>query len=298
VLVLNGTVYCAAGQSSYLDGGLRLVGLDAKTGALKHERRIASDPRKQDGCMPDVLLSDGESIIMRKKRFDLSLEDYKSKTAVITSTTGLLEDTWGHRWTWDLAKGINGKLLAYNDETVCGVQNFYNFLKKDKTMQPDTHTGHLHQKYARYKPEDFPIGTRLFGQDNVRPVKTEQEKAQAKAAAEEAGKKKKKRKKKSKPSKNPLANHNHKWDQTLPFQFRTLALTDGLVVGAGWKDSVKTMGLEPKGGPGSALMLVQPGDGKILKQVPIDAEPVFDGMAAAYGKIYLPLKNGKVECWE
>jgi hypothetical protein len=289
VLVLNGTVYCVAGQTSYLDGGLRLVGLDAATGAVKHERTINSDPALQDGCMPDVLLSDGQSIVMRKRRFDLSLHDFKGKGsgAVISSTTGLLEDSWGHRWAWDLAKGVNGKLLAYDAETVCGVQNFYYFLKKDKTMQPDTHTGHPHQKYARYEPEDFPIGTRLFAQDNKKPAKPEQEKA----TEEPAGKKKK-----DTSDKSPLAAHDHKWDQTLPFQFRTLALTDGLLVGAGWKDSVKVFGQEPEGGSGSMLMLVAPGDGKILKQVPIDAEPVFDGMAAAYGNIYLPLKNGAIEC--
>ncbi|MCF7847573.1 MAG: hypothetical protein K9M45_01890, partial [Kiritimatiellales bacterium] len=157
---------------------------------------------------------------------------------------------------------------------------------------PATHTGHLHQKYMRYQPEDFPIGTRLFAQDNVRPVRSEQEKA----AEEPAGKKKKKKQKKAKPSKSPLAAHDHKWDQTQPFQFRTLALTDGVIVGAGWKDSVKVLGQEPEGGSGSTLMLVAPADGKILKQVPIDAEPVFDGMAAAYGNIYLPLKNGTIEC--
>jgi len=293
VLILNGTVYCAAGYSSYLDGGLRIVGLDARTGALKYERRISSDPGKQDGCMPDVLLSDGISIVMRKRRFDLTLQDFKGKEAgaVITSTTGLLDDTWGHRWTWDLAQGINGKLLAYNDETVCGVQSFYYFLKYDRTMWPPSHTGHKHQKYARYKPENFPIGTRLFAQDNLRPAKSEQEKAGSKTE-------KKLRKKKSSAGKHPLANHNHKWDRALPFQFRTLVLTDGLIVGAGWKDSVKIMELEPAGGEGSELMLIDPADGEILKKTPIDAEPVFDGMAVAYGNIYLPLKNGRIECWE
>ena len=44
------------------------------------------------------------------------------------------------------------------------MQSFYTFLKHDGSMHPPTHTGHLHQKYARYKAEWFPIGNRLYAQ--------------------------------------------------------------------------------------------------------------------------------------
>ena len=37
-------------------------------------------------------------------------------------------------------------------------------------------------------------------------------------------------------------------------------------------------------------------DGGMLKEYPLKAEPVFDGMTAAYGKLYLALKNGSVIC--
>ncbi|MCX6908437.1 MAG: PQQ-binding-like beta-propeller repeat protein, partial [Verrucomicrobia bacterium] len=37
VLVLDGVVHCVAGRSSFLDGGMRLLGLDAKTGQKVHE---------------------------------------------------------------------------------------------------------------------------------------------------------------------------------------------------------------------------------------------------------------------
>jgi len=53
VLVLGGTVYCTAGRSSFLDGGIRLYGLDPATGKVLHEtctetvRPNARGPRGQ-----------------------------------------------------------------------------------------------------------------------------------------------------------------------------------------------------------------------------------------------------------
>lgn len=38
-------------------------------------------------------------------------------------------------------------------------------------------------------------------------------------------------------------------------------------------------------------------DGSTLSEVKLDAAPVFDGMSAAGGNIYLSLKNGSIQCW-
>jgi hypothetical protein len=37
--------------------------------------------------------------------------------------------------------------------------------------------------------------------------------------------------------------------------------------------------------------------GKVLGEYSLEAEPVFDGMVAAYGKLYLSLKDGSVVCY-
>ena len=39
-------------------------------------------------------------------------------------------------------------------------------------------------------------------------------------------------------------------------------------------------------------------DGKLLKELKLETASIYDGMAAANGKIFISLKNGKVVCWQ
>jgi len=221
---------------------------------------------------------------MRQKRYDLSLQESKRpKAATITANTGLLEDCWGHRWNWILgASDAFGKLLVFDDKMVYGVQTYYTFLKYDKSMQPGTHTGHLHQKYARYTPGQFPIGTRLFAREN----------------------KKEKNLELIKKLRRTLESNSHKWNRKMLVQFRAMVLADNVLFGAGWKDSEKIFeGPRPAGSRKnpyseneSVLTVISTADGQTLKEYPLEAEPVFDGMAAAYGRLYLSMKNGRVLC--
>jgi len=276
VLVVNGTVYFAAGYSSYLDGGIRIYGLDAGTGDIKCTATLSSDGASKDGSLPDVLISDGQNITMRFRNFDLSLKEIKRpRPATMMTNTGLLEDCWGHRWNWDLGGGDTfGKLLAFNGETAYGVQTYYTFLKYDKSMQPDTHSGHLHQKYSRYAPGQFPTGTRLFASANSNKQKITQQKRQRRT----------------------LAANTHKWNRKAPIQYRTMLLAGDLLFAAGWKDSEKIFAGDPRSKNDSVLEVISTTDGRTLRQYPLDSEPVFDGMAAAYGRLYMATKNGKILC--
>ncbi|MHC4681278.1 MAG: outer membrane protein assembly factor BamB family protein, partial [Planctomycetota bacterium] len=126
VLVVNGTVYFAAGHTSYLDGGIRLYGLNAGTGQVTYSATLSSDGASKDGALPDVLISDGKSITMRFRNFDLSLKGTGwPRKAMIIANTGLLEDCWGHRWNWNLGGGDSfGKLLVFDDKAAYGVQTY------------------------------------------------------------------------------------------------------------------------------------------------------------------------------
>ena len=44
------------------------------------------------------------------------------------------------------------------------------------------------------------------------------------------------------------------------------------------------------------LQAISTRDGKTLAQYRLDALPVYDGMALAYGRLFLSLKNGQVLC--
>ena len=59
------------------------------------------------------------------------------------------------------------------------------------------------------------------------------------------------------------------------------------VAGSGGKDN-------PKGG---TLWTYSSADGTKLSELPVDDAPIFDGLAAAGGKVYLATKSGQVMCF-
>jgi len=278
VLVTDGKVYFAAGRTTYLDGGIHLYALDAESGNVRCTTTRSSQGAARDGTLPDVLISDGKSIMMRQECYDLALQPTKKpKAATIVTNTGLLEDCWGHRWNWSLgAADTFGKLLVFDDKIACGVQTYYTFLKYDKSMQPGTHTGHLHQKYARYTPDQFPIGTRLFARENDRTSSPKPDNRKRRT----------------------LESNSHKWNKRSLTQYRAMIMADDLLFAAGWRDSVRAFEKDPARPSGSALIVISAADGEVLKEYPLKARPVFDGMAAAYGRLYLAQKDGSVICLE
>jgi outer membrane protein assembly factor BamB len=52
-----------------------------------------------------------------------------------------------------------------------------------------------------------------------------------------------------------------------------------------------------KGKAGALLWAVSTGDGKKLAEYKLDSMPVWDGMIAAGGKLYLTTMNGEVACF-
>ncbi|MBN2317053.1 MAG: PQQ-binding-like beta-propeller repeat protein [Sedimentisphaerales bacterium] len=133
VLIQDGVLYCVAGRSVFLDGGLHLWRLDPQTGrTLSHTVLDDRDP-ESDGDLhnyvswlnmpvglPDILSSDGKLIYMRSQPFHLDgtrlpLEKMPAGTdadrgappptqrvehAHLFSPTGYLDDTFWHRTYW------------------------------------------------------------------------------------------------------------------------------------------------------------------------------------------------------
>ena len=50
------------------------------------------------------------------------------------------------------------------------------------------------------------------------------------------------------------------------------------------------------GGKGGILRTVSKTDGKVLREIKLPAAPVFDGLSAASGHVYVSLKDGSVVC--
>ena len=158
VLVQDNILYCVAGRSMFLDGGLRLLRLDPKTGR-KLSETILDDRDPETGenlqmyvtglnmtvALPDVLSSDGRSVYMRSLPFDLQgvrrglayvdVKQQKGEDTHLFSPTGFLDDTWWHRSYWvygrSMASGAGGyfqagrvapagRILAVGDASIYG----------------------------------------------------------------------------------------------------------------------------------------------------------------------------------
>lgn len=89
VLIKDGVAYCTAGRSTYIDGGIRVFGLEARTGKVLHETCLDTWARTREdaenkpfipgyhmeGANSDILVSEGDFIYLGQYKFDRSLEE-------------------------------------------------------------------------------------------------------------------------------------------------------------------------------------------------------------------------------
>ena len=283
VLVLDNTVYFAAGHSSNLDGGIRMYGLNLQSGAIEHNSAMASghwssevavqsDDMKHRrgadfGMLSDILSStDGTTINMRGRTFSRTLELVKPKSSGFATATAFLDETLFHRKGWKTGRST-GKLIAFNDERSVAAATPYTGLKKGRQNKKRSETpnewnqvGHLHQKFTRYLEEDwFPIGSNLAGSGDPKS----------------------------------------KWAQEQELVTRAMVLGEDSVCMAGWQDDVR---IQLKDGRPTnpetpdrrrgVLLVRDLATGEPKGELPLRREPVFDGMAAANGSIYLSTTDG------
>jgi len=336
ILVRDGMAHFVAGRSAFVDGGMRLYRLNAKTGAVVsqtvlNEKNPATGENIQDTVKwlnmavgrPDVLSSDDKHIYMRSQAFDL-----KGKRLAVGPTlkgpaegtqqggerthlfcpTGFLDDNWFHRSYWMYGKtwssGWNGYYIAGKHapagRMICvGDDTVYVF-------------GRLPQQYRWTTPLEY----RLFASSK------EWKAAPRKVGATPAPKppaKKKGAKKRSRPPEGPLPvtnKANYSWSTDVPILVRAMALagtsSQKTLFIAGPRDLLdetalgkQSAGKNPliakqhaalQGRAGAILWAVSATTGEKLAQYALDAPPVFDSLAAANGCLYLTTTDGKVLC--
>jgi len=86
------------------------------------------------------------------------------------------------------------------------------------------------------------------------------------------------------------------WTRPVPLQVRAMVLADKVVFIAGPPTDADGGPKERDRNHGALLMAASASDGTELAQYRLDASPVIDGMAAANGRLYLSLENGKLLC--
>ncbi|MEW6359973.1 MAG: PQQ-binding-like beta-propeller repeat protein [Planctomycetota bacterium] len=82
------------------------------------------------------------------------------------------------------------------------------------------------------------------------------------------------------------------WTKSLPIHVRAMVLADKTIFAAGPEVDAQTGGF----GKGAMLLAISAADGAELARYPLASAPVWDGMIAAGGRLFLALADGSVAC--
>lgn len=290
VLVENGIVYAAAGRSSFLDGGIRMVKIHARTGEFFGDERVydmesGKEPEvtssfEMDGALPDILSSQDGLVFMRHRTFDKESLSQRAPAPHLYSPTGYLDDNWWHRTYWvygeDTKSGYGGwwqsgnklpagRILVVGEDAVYGYgRNFYAGQNSAQFSRGEKYVLSASEKRAGAEPDfspamkDFKAGTYLktdWTAMRTTPVK---------------------------------------WSDEIPFSVRAMILVDKTLFAAGpYGDAVRSDDAY-SGKRGVRLAAAATADGRLLSSYAIDAMPVFDGLVAANGRLFLAMQDGSV----
>jgi len=321
VLVRDGIAYVAAGRSTYIDGGLRLYGLDPLTGKILHQGALSGPfPNGKDftrdvafyvrGANADVLVSEGNSIYMRQKRLTPSLQEEqadvlstKGESDVglhIFSTAGLLDSSWYNRTFWMYSKrwpGFqlanqapkSGQLLVVDSENTYGVKVFYRRNLHSTMFFPGKEGYLLFADKNSNEPQ-------IVGDKGSRaPVAWLPQsdylssKGLRRLDSDAFGLDKMIGYTRAAP---PL------WTLWLPVRIRAMVKAGDTLFAAGPPDvlDAKDPYAAFEGRRGASLVAVSARDGRKLAEVSLDVPPIFDGMIAAGGRLLIALEDGSVLC--
>ncbi|MEE8451796.1 MAG: PQQ-binding-like beta-propeller repeat protein [Thermoguttaceae bacterium] len=314
VLVLDDVVYCAAGRSTWIDRGIYLYALEPTTGRVLHKSHFESThPRRDDGkgqeepehvvkvsqnlsdyrtflapdrsdsfsmaggSLSDVLTSDGRNVFMHQVKFDAKLERQAEMSRHLFSTSNMLDGAENHRSHWVLGTGDFSHVAVAYSWIVNGGGNRWK-----STIAVPTGLMMVYGDYALW-------GVRRKGTSGTYTLF---EKSNTPFSADEE----------SLPDFRVLTPEQIQkptWNAALPLRPRAMLKSGGnLFVGA--MPTGKASG-DPAaaydGLEGGTILVVSAEDGEAVAQYPTDAPIVWDGMAAAAGKLFVCTEGGQVLCW-
>ena len=319
VLIQNDVLYCVAGRSMFLNGGLRLLRLDPSTGQKLSETILDDkDPNPQENlqvhvnrlnmpvALPDILSSDGKYVYMRSLPFDLEgkrkhvsyvpVKEQQGDDLHLFCPTGFLDDSLWHRTYWGYgrawASGAGGyhqagRVIPAGRPLVFDEEHVYGY-------------GRLWQYYRWTTPLEFHLYSALKQPDIV------------KAGTERKTVKKDGKRTGSRPV--PVTRFVPRWSDDVAVQINSMVLTDNALFAAGPPDvqneeeSVKTLlqaetqkklaeqSAAFEGRRGALLVAVSRDTGEKLKAYRLDFVPRFDGLIAANGRLYVSSLDGQVIC--
>jgi outer membrane protein assembly factor BamB len=336
VLVDHDMLYVVAGRSMFLDGGLRLLRLDPQTGR-KLSETVLNDRDPESGknlqiyvrgltmpvALPDVLSSDGRHIYMRSQRFDLSgvrqqiaplpVQDQAGEGDHLFCQVGFLDDSWFFRSYWLYGRAMGG---GYGGWFQAG-----RLVPSGRIMVFDGDRLYGYGRKPQYMVNASVLEYQLYAADRqIRPEsirRVRQANAQINAKSDKASANASDWKVREGFPVNKLWGADLRWSKPqLPLLVRAMVLADRTLLLAGPPNLAdeKRAFYQPddpavraalaqqdaalEGRKGALLLAVSATDGKKLAERQLQSPPVWDGMAAAAGRVYLATLDGKVICFK
>jgi outer membrane protein assembly factor BamB len=331
VLVQDNKICCVAGRTIFLDGGMRLLQLNPDTGAKISETILdEKDPETGKNLqeyvqnldmpvgLPDILSSDGKYIYMRSQQIDMdgkrtliavrNVTDQSGEGAHVFSPIGFLDDSqfvrsymmygksvksgWGG---WEMMGKVtpSGRLVVVDENTVYGFERKPEFLSESIVEE--------FQLYAAEKagdPQSIAKITRPSGQNAF-------EKSRYNYAGDW--------KLRQGIPKSEQTAVKFKWTvDEPPLQVRAMVLADKTLFISGPPDIVNEedafWSLDDKqvlaklaeqselnkGKKGGLMWAVSAANGRKLAEYKLSSLPVWDGMVAANGRLYVTTLKGDV----
>jgi len=337
-LIQDDRLYCVAGRSMFLDGGLRMLILKPETGELIYENVMDSsvpgtEKQLQDilmgkhlpVAMPDILSSDGQYVYMKSQTFAMDGKRVRvrpqrpdtqyDEEVHLFSPISFLDDGWHQRtyWIYGRAAGEGWAEFQLPPKRVpCGrimcidEENAYSY-GRDLELLCNTSVSEYRLFSAGKKP-----------QRKVGIPKLEGTWIKGKYPAD-----------------NPLAAHSVDWKQlaqqpkeklsALDYNWiheepeilaKAMVLANDRIFIAGPRDVAdekelwgrsnekifqEKMAVQAawfKGRHGGIMQVFSKKDGKKLAEKKLACLPAFDGLVAASGKLYMATECGSILCYE
>ena len=285
ILMLNDVAYFAAGRSSFLDGGIFLYGLNPATGEVLHARRIYGPFDEKTGFPAtggrafkgDILVTDGHLLYVRHKAFKPDLADAASAGRHLIPSAGFLDPEPQHRTYWTLASGFGGFTAvrgASGDILVTDGKDYYEVL------------GFPVHRHSYFDPRvsGYRLVAGAVGDAGEAATGAKGKKAKGSGAAaqpRDAG----------------------EWSSPIPLTGKAMVLAGDVVFVAGAPahfspdHPAAKYAAAYEGKLGGVLWAASAKDGSKLAEYKLDAAPVWDGMAAAGGRLFLATADGCLRCF-
>jgi len=292
VLVRDGKIYCTAGRSSHLDGGIRLYALEPASGEIVHRALLRTDepdvskyggrPFDMEGARSDILVAGRDDIHLLQQTFhsDLTLRETPRITKLgdrqsephLIATDGFLDKTWFNRTYWMYSDRWPGYYFTYRGPKSGQIVVF------DDTA---TYALKVYTERHGHSPEFRPgSGYHLIADRNTtRPVLDVMEIGAEKGRGFSR-------------TELPI------WAKRIPIRVHGMLLAREHLYLAGAPDPLPEEEAYAAmiGKRGALFRVVSTSDGATLAEFDLEEVPVFDGLIAAGKRLYMSTMNGTLIC--